>query len=220
MKISNRLIFISSFIDSNMIIADIGSDHGLLPYYLLENKKVDKIYACDNKKGPFENLKKTFDNKYKNQIEIKLADGLSNLPSYVNTVVMTGMGGDLIIKLLNRDKKYLKNIKYLILSPHSNIKLVREFMMGLGYKIIDEGIIFDDKFYHILKYEVGNESLSASELYFGPILLKNKNEIFYEFYNQKLNEIEYLINNKNLDKTKSNEFVKEIKLIKEEINEI
>lgn len=219
MNLSVRLSYIASFINSNMVIADIGSDHGFLPYYLLENKIIYKAYACDNKKGPFNNLKNTFKDCFKDQIELSLSDGLTNLPSYVNTIIMTGMGGDLIVKLLNRDKKYLSNIKYLILSPHSHIDNVRGFMMKIGYKLIDEGIVFDDKYYHILKYEIGNEYLSEKELYFGPILLKNKNELFKMFYNQKLNELLFLVNNKQLDENKKKNVLSEINLIKEEINE-
>ena len=62
MKLSKRLSFIASFVDNHMIIADIGSDHGYLPYYLLENKIINKAYACDNKIGPYQNLLSTFNN--------------------------------------------------------------------------------------------------------------------------------------------------------------
>ena len=62
MILSKRLEYISSFVDNNSYIADIGSDHGYLPYYLLEKNIAKKIYASDNKKGPFNNLKTTFFN--------------------------------------------------------------------------------------------------------------------------------------------------------------
>ena len=48
MKLSKRLSFIAGFIDNNMIIADIGSDHGYLPYYLLENKIIDLLNKMKN----------------------------------------------------------------------------------------------------------------------------------------------------------------------------
>ena len=147
MKLSSRLLFVTRFIEKDMVIADIGSDHGFLPFYLLENNLITKAYACDNKIGPYNNLKKTFADYFPDKIELALNDGLNNLPSYVNCVIMTGMGGDLIIKLLSRDHQYLNNVNYLILSPQSNIPLVREYVSNNGFKIIDEGLVEDDKIY-------------------------------------------------------------------------
>ena len=84
-QLSKRLLFIASFVTSNMRIGDIGSDHGYLPYYLLNEGKVNYAYACDNKKGPFENLSLTFKDKFNGKIHLALKDGLSDLPKEVNT---------------------------------------------------------------------------------------------------------------------------------------
>lgn len=218
MKLSPRLLYISSFISNDMIIADIGSDHGFLPYYLLENKIIKKAYACDNKIGPFNNLKNTFQNKFENQIEINLSDGLKNVPNYVNTIIMAGMGGDLIINLLKRDSIKLKNISYLVLSPQSNIPLVREYIINNGFQIIDEGLVIDDNIYSVIKCIKGNQQLNEKELYFGPILLKNKNEIFFKLYKKRIDEINNILT-KNISKERCQELNNELNLIKGEINE-
>ena len=202
MKLSKRLSFIASFINNNMIIAVIGSDHGYLPYYLLENKIIDKAYACDNKIGPYQNLLSTFNNS-SFDIEISLKDGLNNLPNYVNT---------LIIKILKRDFKYLKNIEYLILSPHSHFLEVRKYLSSIGYKIIDEGIIKDDKFYQVIKYQKGNEVLNEIELMFGPILLQKKNVDYLNFYQEELSSINKLLS-LNLPNERKNELLKKKELI-------
>lgn len=218
MKLSPRLTYIASFVTFDMIIADIGSDHGFLPYYLLDNKIVSKAYACDNKLGPYKNLLKTFDNKFNNQIEIKCSDGLNDLPNYVNTIIMTGMGGDLIIKLLSRNPNKLNNIKYLVLSPQSNIPIVRNFLINNGFKIVDEGLVKDDKIYHVIKCQKGSQNLNQNEIYFGPILLKRKNALFIKYYSDRLNEIESLLN-KQLSNERFIELKHEFNLIKDVLNE-
>ena len=211
MKLSKRLSFIASFVDNHMIIADIGSDHGYLPYYLLENKIINKAYACDNKIGPYQNLLSTFNNS-SFDIEISLKDGLNNLPDYVNALIITGMGGDLIIKILKRNFKYLKNIEYLILSPHSHFLEVRKYLSSIGYKIIDEGIIKDDKFYQVIKYQKGNETLNKIELMFGPILLQKKNVDYLNFYQEELSSINKLLS-LNLPNERKNELLTKKELI-------
>ena len=218
MKLSSRLLFVTRFIEKDMVIADIGSDHGFLPFYLLENNLITKAYACDNKIGPYNNLKKTFADHFPNKIELALNDGLNNLPSYVNCVIMTGMGGDLIIKLLSRDNQYLNNVNYLILSPQSNIPLVREYVSNNGFKIIDEGLVEDDKIYTVIKCQKGQQVLNQKELYFGPILVNNKDNLFMNLYSKRLDEIQELLN-KNLSIERINQLTEEVNLIKEVLNE-
>jgi len=186
--ISKRLKAIASFVDKEMIIGDIGSDHGLLPAYLLENNLVIKVYASDNKKGPYLNLVKTLSSFDSKLYEIALEDGLNNLPTYVNTIVLCGMGGDLIIDIIKKAND-LNNINYFILSPHNNIPKVRKFLNSLNYKIIDEKVIFDDKYYEIIKYKKGTEVLSEIDYEYGPINLKKKDEIFIKCYQEKLQKL-------------------------------
>ena len=82
---------------------------------LLENNIVDKAYASDNKIGPFNNLKKTFINSGFD-IEIALKDGINDLPKYVNTVIIAGMGGELINKIGAKgfDKNELRTKRFLL----------------------------------------------------------------------------------------------------------
>ena len=76
----------------------------------------------------------------------------------------------------------------MILSPHSDLYNVRKEITKLGYKIEKEIIMYDQKKpYIVIKFVKGNETYSDDELFFGPILLKDKNESFYKFY-QQLNE--------------------------------
>ena len=205
-----RLKKIASFIDTNDIVADIGCDHGYLIKIAIEENKIKYAYAIDNKIGPLNQAKNNL--KCHNNVKFILSDGLLNVSSVdlnkINTFVIAGMGGLLINKIINDSLSSFKQINKIILSPHNNIYEVRKNMNNLGFKINDEAIICDETcFYEIIEYVLGNEKLNDYELNFGPVLLKNKNKIFYDKWNNYLSRISNF-------PTKLNE----IKMIKEVLN--
>ena len=87
-------------------------------------------------------------------IEIDLADGLENLPARINTVVIAGMGGELIVSILQAHPAKLVNVQKLILAPHCNAKAVREVLNALNYSISYEEIVVEKEvFYEIIVAE-------------------------------------------------------------------
>lgn len=189
MKISNRLKLIASFVDDNSYVIDVGCDHALLDIFLVQTKSNIKTIASDINEGPLESAKKNIqENNLQDKIEVKLGDGIKTITDEVDTIVISGLGGETIVEIIKEDIDKLKNIKSIILSPHSDLYNVRKEITKLGYKIEKETIIYDQKKpYVIIKFVKGNEIYTDDELFFGPILLKEKNESFYEYYYQ-LNE--------------------------------
>ena len=100
-SIDDRLKSIASLVDKCESFADIGTDHGYLPIYLISNNIANFGYACDVAIGPLNSAKENI-SKYQlnDKIMTILSDGLEKVP-YVNTVIMAGMGGILITQLLN-----------------------------------------------------------------------------------------------------------------------
>ena len=138
---------------------------------------------------------------------------VSNIESDIDTVIISGMGGELIKDIL--DPKYLKNVTTLILSPQSDIYNLRVHLNSIGYKFIEEKIIVDQKkYYIIMKLEKEIEKLNYEQLKYGPILLKEKDTMFYEYYNNVLKE-KINIFNKVPDNIK-NDLLEEI----DELNEL
>ena len=58
MKLTDRLLKIASLVGENKKIADIGTDHGYIPVYLLNNNKINYAILTDVNKGPLENARK------------------------------------------------------------------------------------------------------------------------------------------------------------------
>jgi len=183
MKISNRLKLIASFVDDNSYIIDVGCDHALLDIFLAKTKNNVKIIASDINKGPLDSAKKNIENyNLEDKIEIKLGDGISTISDSTDTIIISGLGGETIIDIL-KDKDKLKNIKTIVLSPHSAIYEVRQYITSIGFKIKNETLIYDqNKPYIIIKVIKGKEKYTDDQLFFGPILIKNKDDCFYQYY--------------------------------------
>ena len=91
--ISNRLLQIAMLIERNKVVFDVGSDHALLPSFLVENGICDKVYAGEIALGPLENVKQTIKrNGLEGRVIPVFSDGLSKAPDDVDIVVIAGMG--------------------------------------------------------------------------------------------------------------------------------
>lgn len=154
MSISKRLKTIADLVTETDTAADIGTDHALVPLYLLREDRVRKVIAID--KSP-DCLKKAQDAAVKysleSRLESRLSDGLENLKPYeAQTIIISGMGGILMCDILSRGIEVAKTAKELILSPHRDRDLVRDFLRDNDFEIvIDETISDRKKEYCVIK---------------------------------------------------------------------
>ena len=220
-NISNRLKTIAEIVLSkeSQKIIDVGCDHALLDIYLLQNNKNLKIVASDNKEQPLENAKKNI-TKYSflNKIEVCLKDGIENIDKDIDTVVISGMGEETIVDILEKDKKELSHVNRLIISSNNKYYDLRRKVTLLGYKITNEKIVFeDDKYYVIIEFTKGKSKYSNEELFMGPILKNNKDEMFYKYYNYIKKEKEYILG-RIPDDIKKNQLIEEIRFIEKSMD--
>ncbi|MBR3661366.1 MAG: SAM-dependent methyltransferase [Bacilli bacterium] len=198
-KLSKRLELVASYVSDNSTIIDVGCDHAHLGIYLCENKKNIKVLESDVNPNP---LKIAKDNikKYgmEDRIEIVLKDGINDLDNNIDTVIMSGMGGLLMSRIIN-NKENLTHIKTLILSPNNEFIEVRKIIKKIGFKIEKEQLITENKqTYLVIKAIRGKGRYNN---FFGT--LKN-NELENIYYYSKLftenNKILKLIPKKNIFK--------------------
>lgn len=190
---SKRIELLSKKILPYKIFADIGCDHGYLMIESLLINHCEFAYGVDNKKGPLNNalsnLKKY--NIYETKYRLDLSSGLQSLND-VECIVIAGMGTDTIKNILTESIDKLNNVKRIIIDSHRNINQLREFMMNINYSIKDEEIIFEDNiYYEIIVFEKNSDKIIYDEmsLEFGPVLLKEKNDIFLNKWKQKLDRL-------------------------------
>ena len=204
----NRIEELTKFIYPYRVIADVGCDHGYLIKMAFDKGLIDKAYAIDNKVGPLENAKSNLA-RYKN-VTFLLSDGLDDLSVDTEVIILAGMGGNLVINILNKNKHKLDNVKRIIIEANRNTELVRKFAMDNDFKIVSEKIIEEDSvFYEIIVLEKGKMKLNPLEIKFGPVLLKDKDDMFIKKWTSQL----AIYINKKTDKLE-----KEIKEIKDILN--
>ena len=191
-KISNRLMTAAALVTQGYTLADVGTDHGYIPIYLLQQKKIPAAIAMDINEGPLERAKKHIA-LYGLQayIQTRLSDGVAALkPGEVEAVLIAGMGGGLVMHILKDGEKVCQSAKELILQPQSEIEHVREFLREKGYTILAEDMVYEDgKFYPMMKVQYqgenenaqkASEELKLSDLY-GGLLLQNRHPMLKTF---------------------------------------
>jgi len=154
MVLKGRLKLIYDMIPDCDILADIGTDHALLPACALLNQRCRKAIACDVKTGPLERAIRTV-KKYnlEDRMEIRLGNGLDAIRDYeADVVIMAGMGGILITRLIQESISKAMAAKCLILQPMTNQELVRPFLWENGFEINDERLVREgDKLYQVIR---------------------------------------------------------------------
>ena len=96
--ISKRLRLCAQLVPEGARVADIGTDHGYLGLYLLQNGRAAHVLAADHRPQPLHTAKlHAAKVGFAGQIEFRLSDGLAGIgPDEADTIVCAGMGGDLI----------------------------------------------------------------------------------------------------------------------------
>lgn len=202
MELSKRLKRIAEHVDKCESVADIGTDHGYIPIYLVKEGICEKAIASDINKGPIEKAKVnvTFEG-VSDKVKCLLGPGLNPLKvGEVNGVILAGMGGNLTRDILLADMPKVKKYDFLILQPAQNPEVLREFLYKNNYKILDEDLIKDEgRFYELfkVKYDETSEKLifeDELDYEISPLLRKKEHPLFKEFIEEKINKCETILN--------------------------
>ena len=175
LPISKRLLCCASMVQPGSRVADIGTDHGYLGIYLLQSGAARHVIACDLRKDPLENARrnaKLFG--VDGEMEFRLSDGLEKiLPDEVDTVVMAGMGGDLIQKILSQCPWRKREGLQFILQPQSAGNVLRRWLCEDGFEIQREEPVQDGHFlYTVMDIRQGEPApLTPGTEYASPALL-------------------------------------------------
>lgn len=226
-KLSKRLQTVASFLTKGTSFADIGSDHAYLPCYVCQSDPDASAIAGELNQGPFESAVHAVEQYgLTGRIEVRLGDGLSVIaPAEVEEVVIAGMGGTLIASILEAGKDRLNGVRKIVAQPNVDARSVREWLAENGYRIINETILEEKgHIYEIIaaeKLEGGHVMLNESEVLFGPLLLKEKSEVFIKKWEQEQAKLERVIKQMAQAAERNDEklacFMKESALIKEVI---
>ena len=167
MQLSLRLSAIADLVTEGNRLVDVGCDHGYLPVYLIQQKKIPSAIAMDVRKGPLsraqEHIRQYGLEEY---IQTRLSDGLEGLKAGEgDTLVIAGMGGPLMERILTDGRSVRNSFSELILQPQSDIPHFRRFIQSEGWEITEEKMVEEDgKFYPMMRVVPGENVHSSLKL--------------------------------------------------------
>lgn len=222
MNLTKRLNAVVSLVSSNTV-ADIGCDHGKVSIKLIQDGICEFVIASDVNKGPVEACKKNIV-KYglSEKIDVRLGNGISHLKSgETECIIIAGMGGELISKIIDESIDVAKAAKEIIIQPMTSEEYVRKYFSENGFNITDEVLAKEgDKIYVIMRIVKGK---NINNYYFPELLKENDLELINCYYNKVTKRLKDKIkgaeiSNNIIDCKKYKEILKEVNTIYESIS--
>jgi tRNA (adenine22-N1)-methyltransferase len=214
MQLSKRLQAVADLVTRGNRVADVGCDHAYTSIYLAEQGISPHIIAMDVNQGPIDRAKENIIRYgYDDRIETRKSDGLKKLQvDEADTILIAGMGGGLVIKILSERMEVMNSISEIILQPQSDIHKVRYMLAENNFLITEENMIKEDgKFYVMMKavpehlaQETEKYRLIVKEhFYYGRLLLEQKHPILSEFLLWDLSLCENILENLEREQTEN-----------------
>lgn len=157
LKLQPRLMCIASLVPTGSALADVGTDHGYLPVYLLQRGVIDRAIASDIGREPLAHARRTAEEYGVEGIDLRLCAGLEAIaPEECDTVIIAGMGGETIMGILaaapwTRDGRHT-----LLLQPQTKIEELRAWLCESGYAVGRETLVRDKgKLYLVMTVGAG-----------------------------------------------------------------
>lgn len=186
-------------------VADVGCDHAYVSIALIKRNLAVNVIAMDVRKGPLEIAEYNIaDQGLADKIELRLGDGFGRLlPDEADVIIIAGMGGLLIKRILEEGKAVLESERKrpcLILQPQSDLSEVRIFLQESAYHIVQEKMLVENgKYYTVMKALPGQEenAYNEVELLYGKVNLECRDEVLYSYLNKEMEALDKIINQMN-----------------------
>lgn len=171
---------IADQIHANEVIADIGTDHAYIPIYLVKEGVCSHVLCSDIHNGPFEIAQDNVKSYgLSDQIDVRLGGGLSPYKKgEMQTIIMAGMGGEMIVKILQEDRPIALSVSRFILQPMTALDELRSYLYQNGFNIVKEHLAKEGNKYYVIMDVIWDrtEVPSIEYLYIGKGLLQENSE--------------------------------------------
>ncbi|MBO5930514.1 MAG: SAM-dependent methyltransferase [Clostridia bacterium] len=192
-----RLLAAASFVKPDCNIADVGTDHAYIPIWLVQQRICPFAIAMDINHGP---LMRAQDNIKRfglaDKIQTRLSDGVSSLaPDEVDTVVICGMGGILINRILENGAHLYDTVRHYVLQPMTAIEETRKYLETHQFLIENERLVKEeDKIYTILSVVPGKMRMEKElDYHVGICLVQNRDPLLPAYLDGRLYELDKAI---------------------------
>lgn len=171
MKLSKRLEVILDTIPPCEVLLDIGSDHALLSAKAILTGKVKRAIAADISYSCVKKAEKCAElYGLRDKLRCVQSDGFKSIDENADVCVIAGMGALEIIAILEGAKSRGKKCGHYVLSPHTDVFLLRKYLLKENFLLEKDFVTEDGKFYDIMLAKTGGTEkydYSEREIYFG-----------------------------------------------------
>lgn len=184
LQLQPRLQMLADLVPEGARLADIGTDHGYLPVYLLQRGWIQTAIASDIGVEPLHHARRTAQEHGVDTVDFRLCDGLHGIKSQeTDTVVIAGMGGETIAHILKAAPWTMDGTHTLLLQPMTKAEQLRLWLSQNGYCFVGERLVWDKDFlYPIMQVTGGAQAVLGETEQYGGVLLDN--DPLYEEYLQ------------------------------------
>ncbi len=216
-NLSERMQKIAEMVIPGESCADIGTDHGYIPAYLLQNNICSKVVLTDIAEGPLERARKNLTDCGLEAQDFRLGAGLEVLDSAeVSTVIIAGMGGELIRDILLKDPAKSKSFRKLILQPRTRTDEMRRDLALAGFTVCDYALARErGRICEIIALRPGTADEAEENFIISDFLLRKKDPLLKEFIEIKIKQRKDIL--KNLQNSEEDQTKKSL-LLEEEIH--
>lgn len=198
LELKGRLRLICGKVPYSGTLCDIGTDHAYIPIYLVQRGICTRAIATDVREGPLKIAKENIKNyNLENMIETRLGYGLEPIDiSEIDTIVIAGMGGKLIVDILSSEFSKSSNAHTLVLQPMNAIDLVREYLYKNGFDIYDESLASEDnKIYTVIctRYTGENQQFTDLDLILGKKIIEKADPLLGKYLEKKIRQTDVII---------------------------
>ena len=149
-RLSPRLTAVVEMAGRGRVVADVGTDHGLVPLGLLASGAFERAIAIDRRPLPLEVARRNRD-KAALDLELRLGDGLAPLaPHEADTLVLAGFGGHTMCSVLDAHPSVTRPqdgsaSPKLVLQPLQQVTVVKTYLADRGYTIASERVVTEGR---------------------------------------------------------------------------
>lgn len=165
-NLSERLSLIAEFVERGSAVCDVGTDHGYLPAFLYLSGRCTSVVATDIRQKPLENARENLERLGAQGVKLFLCDGLEAIDrDMTDTVIIAGMGGEVISGIIDRAPFLRDNTVSLILQPMTAARELREYLSQEGFSVESEKAICENaKIYSVMKARFTGKPYSLSPI--------------------------------------------------------
>lgn len=165
LQLQPRLQLLADMMPQGCRLADIGTDHGYLPVWLLQRGRIQSAIAADIGSEPLAHARRTAAEYGVENIDFRLCDGLSGIaPEEADSVVIAGMGGETIITILSAAAWTKDGAHTLLLQPMTKTADLRKWLAVNGYCFTEERLVWDKNYLYPVLRVTGGECPQLTEL--------------------------------------------------------